>query len=334
MLKRKVLLKDFWKNSELNRKTLNKILYMTLEDRLYSESELRGKPSTNLEDERLYSQDEVSLISDLFDEFYCVHGDSYADVDEAYDEFIEAYSNVEVVDDNPNINYKRRKDPKLIVSKNATRAIAGSAGAGIGLAAAAMLNKKTKAEKKNIEEKMVTGRASSKDIERLNKIKKTIRNRKLRGAAIGAAVGYGGTVLAGRNTNHSEEDSYASLNQKNAAAGAIAGAGFGGYAAKKLSENKRFKELESLKNRNKEQEEEFKKLKRKIARRAVAGAVAGGVAGSYIGRNKTGIQGAYKAVKAHHKASTFLRRNPSLESRVKAAKVGFKIGKTAGDYLK
>lgn len=67
---------------------------MNLEDRFYSESELKGKPSVNVETENLYSKYEVQEISDMFSEFYSEHADKYADVDEAYEEFIDAYSNI------------------------------------------------------------------------------------------------------------------------------------------------------------------------------------------------------------------------------------------------
>ena len=130
---------------------------MKLEDRYYSESELRGKNSENPEEDKLYSQQEVLEISDLFDEFYSEHGDTYSDVDEAYDEFIEAYSNVgdeyadpEMINENPKQEAPKKRTNISIKDPRVTKAIVGTAGAGAGLALSKILTRKDFAEKKSI----------------------------------------------------------------------------------------------------------------------------------------------------------------------------------------
>jgi hypothetical protein len=173
---------------------------MNLEDRLYSESELRGKPSTNPETERLYSNTEISEISDLFDEFYGLHGESYSDVNEAYDEFMEAFSN---------LNNSEEDDTYAVplVPKAATQAAVTAVGAGAGYGLAKLANKKMEAEKKLIERKMTMGQASSGEIKRLVSIKKKIAFRKIAATVGGGALALGATAAKASNTNNSEIDS-------------------------------------------------------------------------------------------------------------------------------
>lgn len=241
---------------------------MNLEDRFYSESELRGTKSENPENDTLYSVYEVEEISDMFSDFYVEHGDNYSDVDQAYNEFIDAYSNVrdtlktQYIED----NYSQTKEskPKIRVKnffikkhsnsnmnsnsnskrvdKKITRSAVGLAGGAAGYGIASLSNKKAKAEIKDIEDKMVTGNAKASDIQKLEKLKKKIKLRKALGTAAGAAAGVGATKLASKFYSEKQfsckskaEDFYANKNQL--AAAALTGAGamaLGSYLGKKL----------------------------------------------------------------------------------------------------
>jgi hypothetical protein len=218
---------------------------MKLEDRLYSESEIRGK-EMNKESERLYSKEEAQQISDFFTEFYDLNSENYSDVDEAYQEFIDAYTNIVsdnyaiMKDVNPNIiDIVPEDKAKITLNRKQTRAAGGALGAAVGTAAGAMLNTKDLKRKSSIEGRMGEGRASSADIKRLQEIKRRIKARKLGGAIIGGAAGYGGVVAAGKAANRqfSTEDLYSlkekikNRSLKGAATGAVAGGLIGGAIA-------------------------------------------------------------------------------------------------------
>jgi hypothetical protein len=170
---------------------------MNLEERYYTESELRGN-LVSQENDTIYSHEEVEEFSDLFDEFYSIHGDEYSDIDVAYDEFVTAYSNVKgdipVIDKNPprGSEESETKNKKAILTiKNPTVSglltTATTTAAGLGIAE--LSNRGLKNQKKEIEKKMTTGLASSKDIESLDRIKRKIRNRRLIGGGTGLALG-------------------------------------------------------------------------------------------------------------------------------------------------
>jgi hypothetical protein len=317
---------------------------MKLEDRYYSESELRGKNSENPEEDKLYSQQEVLEISDLFDEFYSEHGDTYSDVDEAYDEFIEAYSNVGdeyadpiMINENPKQEAPKKRKNISIKDPRITKTIAGTAGAGAGLALSKILTRKDIAEKKSIEEKMSKGLASVKDIERLEKIKRKIRAKVAASTVGGAALGVGGVHLYGKykNKNYSD-DSYAQFigskkklkdsiaknrysNHKNAAIGALAGTATGLLAAKLTDKGSaRRKELKakiSSGNASPQETKEYAEAKKKARKRMAIAGGAGLATGAAAGYNTNRVKGAYKSLKEVDRSEFKLKKFKNKKHR-------------------
>lgn len=208
---------------------------MNLEERFYSESELRGKPSGNPETENLYSSYEVEEISDMFSEFYSEYADNYSDVDQAYEEFIDAYSNVrgelsknqpsqEDMEDYQDIYSDGKKNPKKLgkvtkeggQSKGSGRdlpkikvgrkgAVAGAVAAGgaLGYAGGKLWSKGDEAKINEIEAKMSTGTATASEIQSLTKLRRKAMAKKVGGTLLGA-----GSAGLAMNKAYSAEDKY------------------------------------------------------------------------------------------------------------------------------
>jgi len=181
---------------------------MNLQDKLYSKSDLKGRNLENLEDEKYYTEQEIEVFSDLFDEFYSSYSDSYSNIDEAYDEFLEAYSNVEpdLISLNTPQEEAPKKSTRLKVGHKTTKVLATGLGAGAGYGVSTLVNKKLKKEQADIENKMSKGLASSKDIERLDSIKKKIKRNIIVSTVSGAGLGFGITHFAGKAIDKNNSD--------------------------------------------------------------------------------------------------------------------------------
>lgn len=315
---------------------------MKLEDRYYSESELRGKNSENPEEDKLYSQQEVLEISDLFDEFYSEHGDTYSDVDEAYDEFIEAYSNVgdeyadpEMINENPKQEAPKKRTNISIKDPRVTKAIVGTAGAGAGLALSKILTRKDIAEKKSIEEKMSKGLASVKDIERLEKIKRKIRAKVAASTVGGAALGVGGVHLYGKYKNKNF-----SANIENAFVGASAGSVTASFAhlvrIYATKEGKEFvslhKKKEDLETLTKAEKLRYVELRKKLNKKFGRDQVIGLVSGAFLGYIANGLKGAYQASNGYRKSRKDSGDKTDMGEMWGRAKWGFDLGHHIGSY--
>lgn len=315
---------------------------MKLEDRYYSESELRGKNSENPEEDKLYSQQEVLEISDLFDEFYSEHGDTYSDVDEAYDEFIEAYSNVgdeyadpEMINENPKQEAPKKRTNISIKDPRVTKAIVGTAGVGAGLALSKILTRKDIAEKKSIEEKMSKGLASVKDIERLEKIKRKIRAKVAASTVGGAALGVGGVHLYGKYKNKNF-----SANIENAFVGASAGSVTASFAhlvrIYATKEGKEFvslhKKKEDLETLTKAEKLRYVELRKKLNKKFGRDQVIGLVSGAFLGYIANGLKGAYQASNGYRKSRKDSGDKTDMGEMWGRAKWGFDLGHHIGSY--
>jgi hypothetical protein len=279
---------------------------MNLEERMYSESELRGRSLDNESGENQYTASEINNISDLFDEFYSEKLDNYSGVDEAFEDFVDAYNNVRNVSyadykvNHENQDKEEKKASKKAsenfqVSPKASTVIATGVGAGAGFLAAHALTKKARKEISEIEDKMVTGRASSKDIERLSELKKSLRNKKLLGLTGGAVTGYGvvkGSSRLKSTQNSAEdfvEDTYPVLTTAALIGGAklvgagIAGGGAVGNIASRIKNRKIKRRIKALKKQDTlswAESQELKRLeaefKQKVLKSTGRGAVIGG----------------------------------------------------------
>ena len=179
---------------------------MNLEDRFYSESEVRGVPSQDIENERVYSSFEVQEITDLFSEFYSENGDHYENVDDAYSEFIDAYAVQKFEDITAEVNKKEPKSNRSRVNKAVARTGAAALGAGVGYLIALGLNKKDAKEVAEIQAKMDKGQARATDIQRMEALTKNISRKKKGGLALGAGAGLGTSYLAGKRFSDDDDD--------------------------------------------------------------------------------------------------------------------------------
>lgn len=181
---------------------------MNLQDKLYSRSDLTGINLDNNDGERYYTEQEIEVFSDLFDEFYSIYSDSYSNIDAAYDEFLEAYTNLEsdLISLNKPVEEPPKPSTRFKVGPTTTKVLATGLGAGAGYGVSSLVNKKLKKEQAEIETKMSKGLASSRDIERLDSIKKKIKRNIIVSTVGGAGLGFGVTHFAGKALDKNQSD--------------------------------------------------------------------------------------------------------------------------------
>lgn len=322
---------------------------MNLEDRFYSESEVRGVPSQDIENERVYSSFEVQEITDLFSEFYSENGDHYENVDDAYSEFIDAYAVQKFEDITAEVS-KEDSKPRSRVGKAITRTGAAALGAGVGYLIALGLNKKDAKEVAAIQAKMDKGQARATDIQRMEALTKSISKKKKGGMLLGAGAGLGTSYLAGKRFSDEDVDNYAddwaktgfrneghrskikSSNVDNAMTGALVGGAAASlrtlYKLQKSpkGKRKRLRELnakyqlhktnKSQKELTKEEKVELKELRKHFLLHHGKRVLIGSLAGGALGYSANGISLAAKA-----------RKIPkSTGKRGKIMKESFKFG--------
>lgn len=165
---------------------------MNKKDKFYTSKDLTGYDDL---DDRLYSEKEVEIMSELFSEFYELHSDYYGDnAENAYVDFYDAYSTA-YSSDIEDITPKTLSAP-ISGNKNVGRYLATGTGATLGLGIAHLSNKKDKLKKVILIKKVNSGLANKSDLKELSSINKRIKLRLLGGTLAGAGTGFGLTVAA------------------------------------------------------------------------------------------------------------------------------------------